>query len=84
MVDINWNAVYGFWLVSKYGSFAEAARALPRGTVQGLNKRVRQLESEQNLNLKPFRSRGIKGVELTESGRRLVALVDPVYRLSTF
>jgi len=79
MPDVNWNAIYGFWLVAKYGSFAEAARALPRGTVQALNKRVRQLESAQNLDLRLFRSRGVKGVELTEAGLRLHALLDPVF-----
>jgi DNA-binding transcriptional LysR family regulator len=79
MPDVNWNAIYGFWMVAKYGSFAEAARALPRGTVQALNKRVRQLETAQNLDLRLFRSRGVKGVELTEAGRRLHALFDPVF-----
>jgi DNA-binding transcriptional LysR family regulator len=78
--NINWNAVYGFWLVSEYGSFARAARALPCGTVQALHRRVRTLEKKENLNLRLLRSRGVKGVELTEAGRRLFELLSPVYR----
>ena len=79
MADINWNGVYGFWLVAEHGSFAAAARSMPRGSVQALQKRVRSLEKKQNLNLKLFRSRGVKGVELTEAGRRLYELLNPVF-----
>jgi hypothetical protein len=60
MLDINWSALYGFSLVAKYSFFAETVRAFPRDTVQALNKDVRQLESGQD-------TRGVKGVELTES-----------------
>ncbi len=80
MLDVNWNALYGFWVVAEHRSFSAAARALPRGTVQALYKRVRQLEEPQNLNLKLFRSRGVKGVELTEAGSRLYRLLDPPFR----
>jgi DNA-binding transcriptional LysR family regulator len=79
MPDINWNAVYGFWLVAEHGSFAAAARSLPRGSVQALQKRVRGLEKKHNLNLRLLRSRGAKGVELTEAGRRLYELLNPVF-----
>jgi DNA-binding transcriptional LysR family regulator len=78
--DINWNAVYGFWLVAERGSFAAAARTLPRGSVQALHKRVRTLESEQHLNLPLLRSRATKGVELTEAGQRLFDLASPAFR----
>ena len=80
MRQINWNAIYGFWLVAEHGSFAAAAKQLPYGSVQALHKRVRQLESDENLNLKLFRSRGVKGVQLTEAGRRLHELVDPLFK----
>jgi DNA-binding transcriptional LysR family regulator len=80
MPDLNWNAVYGFWLVATHGSFAEAARALPRGSVQALHKRVRQLEAKGNLDLTLFRSRGVKGVQLTEAGRQLKEMLDPIFR----
>ena len=77
--DINWNAIYGFWLVAKCGSFAEAARRIPSGTVQALHKRIRQLEREEGLNLKLLKSRGVKGIDLTEAGRQLHKLIDPVF-----
>lgn len=80
MADINWNAVYGFWLVGKHGSFASAARALPRGSVQALHKRVRELEAKDNLGLGLLRSRGMKGVRLTEAGKRLYEHLDLVFR----
>lgn len=80
MKDINWNAAYGFWLVAECGSFADAARVLPRGSVQALHKRVRTLESEGHLNLSLLQSRATKGVELTEAGRRLFDLTSPVFR----
>jgi len=80
MPDLNWNAVYGFWLVATHGSFAHAARTLPRGSVQALHKRVQQLEGKANLDLTLFRSRGVKGVELTEAGRQLKEMLDPVFR----
>jgi DNA-binding transcriptional LysR family regulator len=80
MLDINWNALYSFWLVAEHGSFAAAARATPHGTVQALFKRVKQLEDTSNLNLKLFRSRGAKGVELTEAGLKLRRFLDPVFR----
>jgi DNA-binding transcriptional LysR family regulator len=80
MLDINWNALYSFWLVAEHGSFAAAARATPHGTAQALFKRVKQLEDARNLNLKLFRSRGAKGVELTDAGHRLRRFVDPVFR----
>ncbi|MEX2264338.1 MAG: LysR family transcriptional regulator [Bryobacteraceae bacterium] len=80
MFDVNWNAVYGFWLVAEHGSFAAAARALPRGSVQALHRRIQKLESNESLDIKVFRSLGSKGVELTEAGRRLYELVDPVFR----
>jgi len=76
--DINWNAVYGFWLVGEHHSFAAAARVLPRGSVQALHKRVRTLE--ESLEFRLLRSRGIKGVELTEAGRRVFELIAPVFR----
>lgn len=80
MVDINWNAAYGFWLVAKHGSFADAARALPRGSVQALHKRVRGLEAKSNLSLGLLRSRGVKGVRLTDAGKRLYEYLDLVFR----
>lgn len=80
MVDTNWNAIYGFWLVAEQGSFRKAAEALPRGSVQALHKRVRQLEHSDNLNVKLLRSRGVKGVELTEAGHRLHRLLNSVFR----
>src|SRR5579872_5078812 len=80
MHNINWNAVYGFCLVSEHHSFAHAARALPFGSIQALHKRVRTLESKENLNLKLLRSRGVKGIELTEAGQRVFQLVAPVFR----
>lgn len=76
---LNWNALYSFWLVAKCGSFAEAARRLQSGTIQGLHKRVRQLEGEAGLNLKLLKSRGVKGVELTDAGRHIQTLIDPIY-----
>jgi DNA-binding transcriptional LysR family regulator len=76
--DINWNAIYGFWLVSETHSFAAASRSLPRGSVQALHKRVRTLED--TLKLRLLRSRGTKGVELTEAGRRIFKLIDPMFR----
>jgi DNA-binding transcriptional LysR family regulator len=76
--DINWNAVYGFWLVAEHHSFAAAARDLPRGSVQALHKRVRTLEEQLSFRL--LRSRGTKGVELTEAGRRVFELISPVFR----
>jgi DNA-binding transcriptional LysR family regulator len=79
MRHLNWNGLYSFWLVARSGSFAEAARRLPSTTAQALHKRVRQLEREQGLHLKLLRSRGVKGIELTEAGRRLLELVDPVF-----
>ncbi|MFB3924260.1 MAG: LysR family transcriptional regulator [Terriglobia bacterium] len=79
MKQINWNSLYGFWLVAKHHSFTEAARALPFGSAQALQKRVRTLENSENLDLQLLRSRGAKGVELTESGRRILALVSPVF-----
>ena len=78
MNDINWNAIFGFWLVADSRSFAAAARALPRGSVQALHKRVRTLEAELQLRL--LRSRGTKGVELTEAGRRVFEVVAPIFR----
>jgi DNA-binding transcriptional LysR family regulator len=80
MLDTNWNAIYGFWLVAEHGSFRKAAEALPRGSVQALHKRVRQLERGDNLNVKLLRSRGVKGVELTEAGLRLHRLLNSVFR----
>lgn len=80
MLDTNWNAVYGFWLVAEHGSFRKAAEALPRGSVQALHKRVRQLEHSDNLNVKLLRSRGVRGVELTEAGHRLHRLLNSVFR----
>ncbi|MFN0165639.1 MAG: LysR family transcriptional regulator [Bryobacteraceae bacterium] len=79
MRHLNWNAMYTFWLVARCGSFAEAARRMPSTTAQALHKRVRQLEWEEGLHLKLLRSRGVKGIELTEAGRRLLDLVDPVF-----
>ncbi|MBK9167636.1 MAG: LysR family transcriptional regulator [Bryobacterales bacterium] len=79
MHHLNWNGMYGFWLVARSGSFAEAARRLPSTTAQALHKRVRQLEWEQGLHLKLLRSRGVKGIELTEAGQRLLELVDPMF-----
>ncbi len=76
---VNWSAVHSFWLVAKCGSFAEAARRLQGGAVQGLHKRVRLLEGESGLRLKLLKSRGVKGVELTEAGRQIQSLVDPVF-----
>jgi DNA-binding transcriptional LysR family regulator len=80
MIDTNWNAVYGFWLVAEHGSFRKAAEALPWGSVQALHKRVRQLENSDSLNVKLLRSRGVKGVELTEAGRSLHRLLNSVFR----
>ena len=80
MIDTNWNATYGFWLVAQHGSFRKAAEALPRGSVQALHKRVRQLEHSSSLNVKLLRSRGVKGVELTEAGRTLHKVLNPVFR----
>jgi DNA-binding transcriptional LysR family regulator len=80
MPDLNWNAVYAFWLVATHGSFAEAARSLPRGSVQALHKRVRRLETKENLGLTLFRSRGVKGVELTDAGRHLMQTLDPIFK----
>lgn len=80
MVDINWNAAYGFWLVARHGSFANAARALPSGSVQALHKRVRRLEAKETLDLHLLRSRGVKGVRLTEAGKRLYEYLDLVFR----
>lgn len=80
MIDSNWNAIYGFWLVAEHGSFRKAAEALPRGSVQALHKRVRQLERGDSLNVKLLRSRGVKGVELTEAGHRLHRLLNSVFR----
>jgi DNA-binding transcriptional LysR family regulator len=80
MSDVNWNAVYGFWLAAEHGSFANASRALPRGSIQALHKRVRSLETPENLGFRLLRSRGVKGVELTEAGQRLFELLDPVFR----
>ena len=80
MPDINWNAAYGFWLVAKHGSFAEAARALPRGSIQALHKRVRGLETKNNLDLHLLKSRGVKGVQLTEAGQRLYECLNQVFR----
>lgn len=80
MTDLNWNALYSFWLVAEHGSFSAAARSLPRGTTQALFKRVKQLEQPQSLGLKLFRSRGVKGVELTEGGTRLHRFLDPTFR----
>lgn len=79
MKQINWNSLYGFWLVARHHSFTDAARTLPFGSVQALQKRVRTLENSENLNLRLLRSRGAKGVELTETGRRILALVAPVF-----
>ncbi len=79
MADVNWNAVYGFWLVAKHGSFADAARAAPQGSIQALHKRVRQLERPESLSVKLLESRGVKGVALTEAGRRVFEVVDPVF-----
>jgi DNA-binding transcriptional LysR family regulator len=80
MLDINWNSLYGFWLVAQHGSFAAAVRALPRGSAQALHKRVRFLETRQQLDLRLLRSRGARGVELTPAGRRLYDLLDPAFR----
>jgi LysR family nitrogen assimilation transcriptional regulator len=80
MSDLNWNAVYGFWLVARHGSFTAAARALPRGSVQALHKRIRRLESPENLALRLLKSRGVKGVELTEAGRRLYEHADGMFQ----
>jgi len=80
MLAIDWNAVYGFWLVARHGSFAEAARKLPWGTAQALHKRVRRLEDKTNLDLRLLSSRGVKGVELTAAGDTLYQLIDPVFR----
>jgi len=80
MRDINWNALFAFWVVAQHGSFAEAARALPRGSAQSLHKRVRELERRQDLALELLRSRGMKGVELTEAGRRVFQFIDPFFR----
>ncbi|MFN9262691.1 MAG: LysR family transcriptional regulator [Acidobacteriota bacterium] len=80
--DLNWNGVFSFWLVAKCGSFAEAARRSQGGSVQGLHKRVRQLEGHSGIRLKLLQSRGVKGVALTEAGRQLHALIDPMF--STF
>ena len=80
MPDINWNALYGFWLVAECGSFSEAARASPRGSAQALHKRIRRLESSENLRLCLLRSRGVKGVDLTPAGRALFQIVDPLFR----
>jgi DNA-binding transcriptional LysR family regulator len=77
---INYNALYGFWLVAEHGSFAAAARNLPWGSVQSLHKRVRQLESKENLDLMLFKSRGVRGTELTECGRRLHDFLNPVFK----
>jgi LysR family cys regulon transcriptional activator len=41
---------------------------------------VRQLETAENLNVRLLRSRGVKGVELTEAGRRLHRLLSSVFR----
>jgi DNA-binding transcriptional LysR family regulator len=79
MRHINWNSVYEFWLVAKHHSFTDAARALPFGSVQALHKRVRVLENSENLDLPLLRSRGTKGVDLTESGRRIFAMVAPMF-----
>ncbi len=77
---MNYNALYAFWLVAEHGSFAAAARSLPWGSVQSLHKRVRQLEDKDNLNLVLFKSRGVKGVELTESGRCLHDFLTPTFK----
>ena len=79
MKQINWNALYSFWLVAQHRSFTDAARTLPFGSVQALQKRVRTLENPENLNLRLLRSRGTRGVELTESGRRILSLIAPVF-----
>lgn len=80
MPVLNWNALYDFWLVAEYGSFAAASRQRPWGSAQALHKRVRELEKKENLDLKLLRSRGVRGVELTEAGRQICRLVDPVFR----
>ena len=78
MTDINWNALYGFWLVAESHSFAAASRVLRHDSSQALHKRVRKLE--EDLKLRLLRSRGTKGVELTEGGRRIFELVSPIFR----
>ena len=78
MTDINWNSIHGFWLVAESHSFAAASRILQRGSTQALHKRVRKLE--EDLKLRLLRSRGTKGVELTEGGRRLFELVSPIFK----
>jgi LysR family cys regulon transcriptional activator len=78
MRDINWNAVYGFWLVAESHSFAAASRVLQQGSTQALHKRVRKLEEDLKLPL--LRSRGTKGVVLTEGGRRVFELISPIFR----
>jgi DNA-binding transcriptional LysR family regulator len=78
MTDINWNALYAFWLVAENHSFAAASRVLQHGSPQALHKRVRTLEDDLKLRL--LRSRGTKGLELTEGGRRVYELVSPIFR----
>jgi DNA-binding transcriptional LysR family regulator len=80
MLDINWNALYGFWLIAVHGSYAEAARVCPAELYKLCISAYAPWRAPKISTFVLFLSKGVKGIELTEAGTRLCQLLDPIFR----
>ncbi len=77
MAQLNYKHLRYFWMVGKSGSIARAGEQLHL-TPQSISGQLRELEESLGVDL--LRKAG-RGLELTETGRRIFACADEIFAL---
>ena len=77
MAQLNYKHLRYFWMVGKAGSIARAGEQLHL-TPQSISGQLRELEASLGVEL--LRKAG-RGLELTETGRRVFACADEIFAL---
>lgn len=77
MANLNFKHLHYFWMVAKSGSIAEASKHLHL-TPQSISGQLSELESRLGVEL--LRRVG-RGLELTETGRRVFSYADEIFAL---
>lgn len=77
MPSLNYKHLRYFWTVAKAGSIARASEQLHL-TPQSISGQLRELE--ESLGVALFRRQG-RGLELTESGRRILGYAEEIFAL---
>lgn len=77
MASLNYKHLRYFWMVAKAGGIARASEKLHL-TPQSISGQLRELE--ENLGVELFRRVG-RGLELTDSGRRILAYAEEIFAL---